>query len=211
MLQSESDLNVIVSRSRDQVTRTLSTLQDLLQDAIRLSLDAGPQAITRSFEASQVILGVGTHYVDSFLQGGQPDRLPVLMRKTFERLGSTYIKLGQFIASSPSLFPEEYVMEFQKCLDKTDPVPFNLIRDTISAELQRPVDEARFKDHPPLFQGFLNISCAHSSAEICLLGSHTVKGSCQSWLSITSYLASINITIYYYCYCYHAVIIDYLI
>ena len=28
-----------------------------------------------------------------------------LMRETFESLGSTYIKLGQFIASTPSLFP----------------------------------------------------------------------------------------------------------
>jgi len=27
-------------------------------------------------------------------------------------------KLGQFIASSPTLFPEEYVTEFQKCFDK---------------------------------------------------------------------------------------------
>jgi predicted unusual protein kinase regulating ubiquinone biosynthesis (AarF/ABC1/UbiB family) len=26
-----------------------------------------------------------------------------------ERLGATYVKLGQFIASSPTLFPEEYV------------------------------------------------------------------------------------------------------
>jgi len=48
--------------------------------------------------------------------------------RLFERLGSTYIKLGQFIASSPSLFPDEYVLEFQKCLDKTDAVPFSQIR-----------------------------------------------------------------------------------
>ena len=34
-----------------------------------------------------------------------------LMRETFEDLGSTYIKLGQFIASTPSLFPREYVEE----------------------------------------------------------------------------------------------------
>lgn len=40
----------------------------------------------------------------------------------------SYIKLGQFIASSPTLFPEEYVLEFQKCLDATEPVPFEVIR-----------------------------------------------------------------------------------
>ena len=30
---------------------------------------------------------------------------PTELRSTFERLGGTYIKLGQFIASTPSLFP----------------------------------------------------------------------------------------------------------
>ena len=39
--------------------------------------------------------------------------LQVILRKLFERLGATYIKLGQFIASAPSLFPPEYVSEFQ--------------------------------------------------------------------------------------------------
>jgi hypothetical protein len=37
----------------------------------------------------------------------------VVLRKLFERLGVTFIKLGQFIASTPSLFPAEYVEEFQ--------------------------------------------------------------------------------------------------
>lgn len=29
---------------------------------------------------------------------------------------------------SPTLFPEEYVLEFQKCLDSTEPVAFEVIR-----------------------------------------------------------------------------------
>ena len=58
-----------------------------------------------------------------------------MLRKLFEKLGATYIKLGQFIASSPTLFPEEYVLEFQKCLDKTDPVPWEVIKRTIDREL----------------------------------------------------------------------------
>ena len=47
-----------------------------------------------------------------------------MMRETFESLGSTYIKLGQFIASTPSLFPREFVEEFQGCLDQTPTLPF---------------------------------------------------------------------------------------
>jgi predicted unusual protein kinase regulating ubiquinone biosynthesis (AarF/ABC1/UbiB family) len=50
--------------------------------------------------------------------------LPELARDTAEALGSTYIKLGQLIASSPSLFPHDYVEAFQSCLDQTSPLPF---------------------------------------------------------------------------------------
>jgi len=64
----------------------------------------------------------------------------VVLRKLFEQLGATYIKLGQFIASSPTLFPPEYVEEFQKCLDKTEPVPFSDIKRTISEELKQPLE-----------------------------------------------------------------------
>ena len=41
---------------------------------------------------------------------------------------STYIKLGQFIASSPTLFPAEYVLEMQQCLDSAPPVPWPVIK-----------------------------------------------------------------------------------
>ena len=71
---------------------------------------------------------------------GDREALPRHLRRTFESLGATYIKLGQFIASSPSLFPEEYVSEFQKCLDRTPPLPFHYIRETVEAELGAPLD-----------------------------------------------------------------------
>ena len=58
----------------------------------------------------------------------------MVLRSLFEKLGATYIKLGQFIASSPTLFPEEYVLEFQKCLDKTAPVPWETVKATLDAE-----------------------------------------------------------------------------
>lgn len=58
-----------------------------------------------------------------------------LVRETFEQLGTTYIKLGQFIASSPSLFPRDYVEEFQKCLDQTPPLSFDYIEAVLRNEL----------------------------------------------------------------------------
>ncbi len=61
--------------------------------------------------------------------------VPELLRDTMEELGSTYIKLGQLIASSPSIFPPDYVEAFQSCLDQTTPLPFKTIEKVIKQEL----------------------------------------------------------------------------
>ena len=79
-------------------------------------------------------LGVVGRQGLNWMLGDRPP-VPALLRTTFESLGTTYIKLGQFIASSPSIFPEEYVVEFQRCLDRTPALPFHYIRDTIEKEL----------------------------------------------------------------------------
>lgn len=59
----------------------------------------------------------------------------MLLRESFEQLGVTYIKLGQFIASTPSIFPKEYVLAFQDCLDQTTPIAFEQIYQVIQREL----------------------------------------------------------------------------
>lgn len=59
-----------------------------------------------------------------------------LLRETFEELGSTYIKLGQFVASTPSLFPREFVEEFQGCLDQTPKLPFSYIEEVLREEFE---------------------------------------------------------------------------
>lgn len=82
--------------------------------------------------------------IDSLLRDyiGQlpPELAPRTLRKLFERLGATYIKLGQFIASSPTLFPADYVLEFQKCLDSSPTVPFSVIEQIVTEELGKPLD-----------------------------------------------------------------------
>lgn len=71
---------------------------------------------------------------DMFIDNKNPD-YPVLLREAFEELGATYIKLGQFIASAPSLFPKEYTQEMEKCLDSVRPLPFSDIRKSVEKEL----------------------------------------------------------------------------
>ena len=61
--------------------------------------------------------------------------LPLLMRDTMQDLGATYIKLGQMIASSPSLFPYEYVEAFQSFLDQAPALPYKEIDKVLKQEL----------------------------------------------------------------------------
>jgi predicted unusual protein kinase regulating ubiquinone biosynthesis (AarF/ABC1/UbiB family) len=94
------------------------------------------KGLFRIGQTTQVLAAAGAAWV-----GGDRPPIPRLLRQTFERLGATYVKLGQFIASSPSLFPADYVNEFQYCLDKTEPLPFNTIKAVLEAELQCPLAE----------------------------------------------------------------------
>ena len=63
------------------------------------------------------------------------NQLPFLLRDMMQDLGATYIKLGQLVASSPTLFPQEYVDAFQSCLDQTAPLPFSVIKPILEEQL----------------------------------------------------------------------------
>lgn len=87
---------------------------------------------------------------------------PVLLRRVFEELGATYIKLGQFVASSPTFFPKDYVDEFQHCLDQTSPFPFSVVEKIIAEELGRDLKEVySFIDPTPLASA--SIAQVHSA------------------------------------------------
>src|ERR1022692_5321093 len=83
---------------------------------------------------------------------GDPDATgPIVIRRAFEELGPTYIKLGQLVASSQGLFPERYCLEFRKCLDRVRPFPFKDVERTLRAELGRdPGDVFSSIDPTPL-------------------------------------------------------------
>lgn len=68
----------------------------------------------------------------------------------FERLGPTYAKLGQLIASSPGLFPDPLSNAARRCLDDMSPFPAELARAQIRRSLGRPVDTLfdEFHDTP---------------------------------------------------------------
>ena len=73
------------------------------------------------------------------LRGRRGDA-PAILRRTFEELGPTYVKLGQLIASSQGLFPEAYCVEFRRCLDRVKPFAFSDVQRTLREELGRPAE-----------------------------------------------------------------------
>jgi len=98
-----------------------------------LAIDAIQYGIKGAWRIAQTVRVLGGAGL-GWLLGDRPPA-PALIRQTFERLGATYIKLGQFIASSPSFFPAEYVEEFQLCLDRTEPLPFSILEKVLKEEL----------------------------------------------------------------------------
>ena len=70
-------------------------------------------------------------------RGGESSRadLSRRLRIAAERLGPTYIKLGQIISSGEGLFPTELVDEFKKCRDQVPPEPFHVVRSVVESDL----------------------------------------------------------------------------
>jgi predicted unusual protein kinase regulating ubiquinone biosynthesis (AarF/ABC1/UbiB family) len=62
---------------------------------------------------------------------------PMLIRMWCEDMGPTFIKFGQIVASSSGMFPDSYVKEFQKVLDRVKPFPYAAVQRTLDEELGR--------------------------------------------------------------------------
>ncbi|HTL35824.1 MAG TPA: AarF/UbiB family protein [Kofleriaceae bacterium] len=60
---------------------------------------------------------------------------PMILRMFCEDLGPTFIKFGQIIASSAGMFPDAYVKEFQRVLDRVKPFPYADVKRTLDEEL----------------------------------------------------------------------------
>ncbi|MEQ5835931.1 AarF/ABC1/UbiB kinase family protein [Marinobacter sp. NFXS9] len=97
----------------------------------------------------------------NWLRGDRPPT-PRLLRQTFENLGATYIKLGQFIASSPTFFPASYVEEFQQCLDRTPALPFSVMRRILQDELKVPL-ESIYAEIDPVPLASASIAQVHAA------------------------------------------------
>ena len=73
------------------------------------------------------------------------------LRVVAERLGPTYIKLGQIIASGDGVFPPELVAEFKWCRDQVTPEPWAVVEQVLTEELGGPLSTVFASvEHTPL-------------------------------------------------------------
>jgi ubiquinone biosynthesis protein len=76
---------------------------------------------------------------------------PVQFRLRLERLGPTYIKLGQILSLREDLLPKPITDELKNLLDRLPVVTFERFKELIEADLRRPVDTIfRWIDPKPL-------------------------------------------------------------
>lgn len=84
------------------------------------------------------------------------------LRRAFERLGPTYIKLGQILSSGEGVFPEELVSEFRHCRDRVPPEPFSVVRRIIEEDLGRPLRQV-FPSIDPVPLASASIAQVHAA------------------------------------------------
>ncbi len=67
----------------------------------------------------------------------EPERL----RKTLEKLGPTFVKLGQILSLRPDLVRKEYVKELGKLQDEVPPFSYKEVEEIIKKELHKPINK----------------------------------------------------------------------
>src|SRR5947209_2676450 len=77
----------------------------------------------------------------------QPDNTelhtpPEQLRAALEELGPTFMKLGQMISTRDDLLPPAYQRELATLQDAAPTIPFEIVRETITAELGQPLEQA---------------------------------------------------------------------
>jgi ubiquinone biosynthesis protein len=110
-----------------------------LPDLTRPRLVPGRRVVTVVARAGTA---VGTWYLRERRQGGAASRAGIArrLREAAEKLGPTYIKLGQIISSGDGIFPEELVTEFKKCRDQVPPEHFDDVRRVVEEDLGARLD-----------------------------------------------------------------------
>lgn len=76
----------------------------------------------------------------SKLRKSEERRPEMMLRRTLERLGPTFIKFGQLLSVRPDLIPKEYSKELEKLQDKVESFSFNEVKSIIEKEFGKSIE-----------------------------------------------------------------------
>ncbi|KAG5064035.1 hypothetical protein JHK85_005218 [Glycine max] len=128
------------------VSDSMEKLPNLVADIVQTSLNTGPRGVLRLAQGVQAFLGVGQEWLTDVSKSansstGLPTELklgllfPFYLRRLFERMGATYIKLGQVVRCQHSWDLSSYIHSIS-----TNAVPFEEIESILRKELGKPLE-----------------------------------------------------------------------
>ncbi len=100
------------------------------------------------------ILKVFTKYGLGYILGKKEDKIknsPANLRKAFEELGPTFIKIGQILSTRPELVHDDYIVELSKLQDDVPAEEFEEMSKVFYEEFSKKIeDEFLFIDKKPI-------------------------------------------------------------
>jgi ubiquinone biosynthesis protein len=91
--------------------------------------------------------------------------IPVQLRRRLERLGPTYIKLGQILSLREDLLPRPVTDELKHLLNRLPVVPLDVVKEIVERDLGRPVG-MMFLSIDPIPRGSASIGQTHRAVTI---------------------------------------------
>lgn len=88
-------------------------------------------------------------------KGLKEEDMPRRLVRAFEKLGPTFIKLGQILSLRPDMLPKEYIKAFGELQDKVPPFPYIEVEKIIKEDFGKPIGK--------LFQSFDKTPIASAS------------------------------------------------
>ena len=91
----------------------------------------------------------------------RPKRVPARIRTALEKLGPTFMKIGQILSLRSDIIPLEYCDELKKLLDAAPPFSFDAVKAILESELGQPFGEV-FKALGPRPLAAASLAQVHS-------------------------------------------------
>ena len=135
---------------------------------------------------------LGWKYAEDIAHLDRPQRL----RRLFEFLGPTFVKLGQILATRPDLFGPEWISEFEKLQSQAPHLDFKELRPQIEADLGAPLEEIfQEVDTEPLAAASLaqvhRATLKDGTKVIIKIQRPGIKASVESDMHLLAHLASL--------------------